>query len=252
MSACQKPLRKRQNRDRTQSVAQSADMLKMRNHEPSEITYRLRRLLAVGVIAGWLLPGMPTTAEAAFYKCISTDGKTTYNDTPCRADESAQRLSRSARELQILDCRVAHNFTFDIVARMNQGDRAQTVFEAYGGARNLSEGVRSLINYVFTFSNRSSVSAQRVVELTTERCEAGLLGDTLDQCSTFPSDFIERSGGCLAAREVDQTILFLPPPLGEASGVQGALRIDPKKGLIRYSQPQPTLNAANPVTKERR
>jgi len=206
----------------------------------------------MGVIAGWLLPGMPTTAEAAFYKCISTDGKITYNDTPCRADESAQRLSKSARKMAILDCRVAHNFTFDIVARMNQGDAAQGVFEAYGGVNNLSEGVRALVNYVFTFKTRSTVSAKRIVELTTERCEAGLLGDTLDQCAAFPSDFIERSGGCLAAREIDQTILFIPPSLDEATGFDGAFRIDPKHGRIRFSQPQPTLKAANPVIKERR
>ena len=177
------------------------------------------------------MPGMPGPAVAAFYKCVSADGSTTYNDAPCAADESTHRLNKNARNMARLDCRIARNFAFDAVARMRQDDSAMDVFRAYGGVTNLSEDARSLINYVYTFKNNARASVQRIVELTTERCEAGLLGKTLDQCESFPGEFIQRFDNCVAARKTDQTILLMPPS-EEASGASGSNNTN----VSRFSQ----------------
>lgn len=219
----------------------------MRTDDSSEIAHKIKRCAAACVIAGSLLPGMPTAAaEAAFYKCVSADGSTTYNDNPCAADESAYQLNKNAREVARLDCRIAHNFAFDAVARMRQGDAVREVVQAYGKTDNLSEGARNLINYVYSFKNKTVASAQHIVELTTQRCEAGLLGKMLDQCEAFPSDFIERFGGCVAARQTDQTILLQPPSDEEASNSSDA---NSGSGVARFSKTAPTLNAATPVTR---
>ena len=205
----------------------------MRTDDSTVTTFIATRLLAVCVMAGALLSGIPEQADAAFYKCVSADGSTTYNDAPCAADESTLRLSKNAREIAGLDCRIAHNFAFDAVARMRQDDSVQQVFQAYGGVDGLSEDARNLINYVYSFETRTYTSAKRIVELTTERCEAGLLGKTLDQCASFPSEFIQRFGDCVAARQTDQTIVLQPPLSDEASNSSSAT--------------PPSLNAANPV-----
>lgn len=202
----------------------------MRTDDSSRTAFIGTQLLVVWVIAGSILPGIPRPVEAAFYKCVAADGSTTYNDAPCAADESTHRLSKNAREVARLDCRIAHNFAFDALARMRQGDSTQDVFLAYGGTNKLSEDARKLINFVYSVGNNKLTSAQRIVELTTERCEAGLLGEKLDQCESFPEEFIQRFGNCVAARQTDQTILLQPP--SDSASVDRTL---------------PTLNAARPV-----
>ena len=163
---------------------------------------------------------MPTQnpLHAEFYKCISANGDTTYNDAPCQADQSIHVLTKYARELPVLDCRVARNFAFDIVARMRQGDSAQAVFSAYGGAESLTEDALGLINNVYSFSTSRNQSVQKIVELTVERCQSGVLGKKLDQCGAYPEQFIERSGGCTEARQVEATT-FGEPEAAEAMPV---------------------------------
>ena len=201
------------------------------------------RLLAACVVAGALLASMPDSAEAAFYKCVGADGSTTYNDTPCAADESAYRLNRHARETARLDCRIASNFASDVVARMRQGASAPDVFLAYGGAQNLSEGARNLINYAYSFNEDNvQASAQRIVVLTTERCEAGLLGRALEQCDTFPSAFIQSFGNCVAARQPEQNVLIKLPADNRNNS-----RSSQRENAAALNQTIPRLDEANPV-----
>ena len=203
----------------------------------------ITRLLAACVVVGVLLFSMPGSAEAAFYKCVSADGSTTYNDTPCAADESAYRLNKHARNTARLDCRIASNFASDAVARMRQGASASDVFQAYGGAKNLSEGVRNLINYVYSFNDdKMQASAQRIVVLTTERCEAGLLGRALEQCDTFPSAFIQSFGNCVAARQPEQSVLVALPENNRSNS-----RSSQRKRATESNQTIPQLDEANPV-----
>ncbi|MFK7857663.1 MAG: hypothetical protein AB8B64_02505 [Granulosicoccus sp.] len=197
------------------------------------------RFAGACTLAVVMLPANVTQTHAAFYKCIAADGSITYNDMPCAADESTHLLSKSARELPGLDCRIAHNFAVDAVARMRQKDKAADVLEAYGGAHALSQGARSLINYVFSYRDNRFVSAQRIVDTTIKRCRAGRLGKTLDQCDEFPKEFIKRFGGCLKARQSDQTVLIQPQASGQLSSnsVRNGANAAP-----------PALNAAMPLT----
>ena len=200
-------------------------------------------LLAACVVAGVMLASMPGSAEAAFYKCVGADGSTTYNDSPCAADESAYRLNKHARQTARLDCRIASNFASDAVARMRQGASAPDVFLAYGGAQNLSEGARNLINYVYSFKEDNvQASAQRIVVLTTERCEAGLLGRTLERCDTFPSAFIQNFGNCVAARQPEQSVLIELP-----EDNRNYSRSSERETGEASSQTIPQLDEANPV-----
>ncbi len=176
--------------------------------------------------------------HAAVYKCVGADGSTTYNDAPCAADQSAHLLSKSARKLEVLDCRIARNFAFDAVARMRQDDSATEVFAAYGGATNISEGARELINYVYSFQNNGLVSSVRIVNLAIKRCQAGLIDKTLDQCETFPEAFVTRMGGCISARQNEQTTLI--QSLIDDDLASNRLMDDPQSG-------EPTLNAAKPI-----
>jgi len=197
-----------------------------------------QRLLSACILNLLLLPGAVTTSHAAFYKCVDSRGNTTYNDAPCDAHENTHLLSKSARELPVLDCRIAHNFAFDSVARMRQDDSADDVFDAYGGVNNLSDGAKNLINFVYSFQNKPLVPSQRIVHLTIERCRSGSLSKTLDKCEAFPHEFIKRFGGCISARQSEQTHLIQAPS------------IDPISRVMRdaaSTSESPTLSAANPV-----
>ncbi len=199
------------------------------------------RLLAGCIIMQITMLLAHAPAHAAIYKCVSADGSTTYNDAPCAADQSAHQLSKSARQIDVLDCRIARNFAVDAVARMRQDDTATQVFEAYGGARKMSEGARQLINYVYTFSTKRNTSAQRIVERAMQRCQAGLINSKLDKCQTFPSEFITRLGGCVDARRSEQTFL-----IREVNGDDIVKNSVDNKNVSDSSEP--VLNAATPDT----
>jgi len=92
-------------------------------------------------------------ATSTFNKCVDAEGNVTYNDTPCAAHEDKSVLSKTARELDVLDCRIATNFAVDAVARMRQDDSALDVLDAYGGANTVSKDARELIDHVFTFKS---------------------------------------------------------------------------------------------------
>lgn len=204
-------------------------------------------LLSLGLCFVFTLPIAENQAQAAFYKCIGADGSTTYNDAPCAADESIQRLSSSARALNRLDCRIARNFAFDAVARMRQDDSAIDIFNAYGGADNISAETRELINYVFSFDSDQKTNAQRIVNLTVERCEAGLLGKTMHECSSFPQEFITRSGGCISARQSEQPVVI--QPVKETANTVQPLNAGPSSTNLASGvndASKPILNAAQP------
>lgn len=179
----------------------------------------------------------PVFAEV--YKCVSVNGGTTYNDSPCDAHENTYRLSKSARKVDSLDCRIARNFAFDTVVRMRQNDSALDVMNVYGGADAMSDDARSLVNQVYTFESDTLISSQKIVDLTVDRCQAGLLGDSLDQCESFPNDFIQHYGSCVNARENQQRGQVQQPQRGDDRAVQNSA--NPLNGET------PTLNAANPV-----
>lgn len=168
------------------------------------------KMALAGALA--LVTLLPTLGQATstFNKCVDAEGNVTYNDTPCAAHEDTSVLSKTARELEVLDCRIANNFAFDAVARMRQDDSAVDVLNAYGGASMVSEDARELIEHVFTFKSNSKMSSQAIVDSTIEQCESGSLGNSLEQCDAFPSAFIERIGGCVDARESLSTALLQP------------------------------------------
>ncbi|MFK8082750.1 MAG: hypothetical protein AB8B97_20920 [Granulosicoccus sp.] len=203
-----------------------------------DATAPLRQLVSACALVLLILPATTTPTRAAFYKCVATDGSVTYNDASCEADESTHVLSKSARELSVLDCRIAQNFAFDTVARMRQEDSTADVIDAYGGAANVSTDAVTLINYVFSFDNVTRVSSQRIVELTIERCRTGRLGKNLDQCGAFPTEFIKRLGGCTNARKSGENVLIQSQGADQLSGIS-----------VTTDNPgtPPTLKAAQPV-----
>lgn len=199
-------------------------------------SHRRCYLLSLALSVVFVLPVSQSPVQAAVYKCVAADGSTTYNDTPCAAEETIHRLSKTARKIDSLDCRIARNFAVDTVARMRQEDTVEGVYDVYGGSQQINEGTRNLINYVFSFSTDPKLSSKRIIELTVGRCESGLLGNTMDDCLSYPKEFISISGGCIAARKSDQTVLI------QTNEDTAAL----DKGLAA-DQTEPTLNAAEPM-----
>lgn len=197
-------------------------------------SHRHGHLLGLALSIVFTLPVAQSPVQAAVYKCVAADGSTTYNDTPCAAEDTIHRLSKTARKIDSLDCRIARNFAVDAVARMRQEDTPENVYDAYGGTQQISEGARQLINHVFSFSANQQLSSKRIVELTVGRCESKLLGDAMDDCLSYPREFISRSGGCIEARKSDRTVLIRP-------NEDAALKND-----LDGVQTEPTMKAALP------
>ncbi len=154
---------------------------------------------------------LSTPAEAAIFKCVTSAGETTYTSMPCAQDQSTRRISSNASIVPGLDCRIAQRLAFETSYRMKKGETSATVYDSYGGLNSLSPLVISLVNYVFSFEGNEEASASRIATLATEHCQVGSFGPKARHCDTYPYEFIERLGGCSAAK-------------GEKEGV-GATRV---------------------------
>ena len=143
---------------------------------------------------------LSTQAEAAIFKCVSSAGDTTYTSTPCAQNQSTRRISSNASVVSGLDCRVAQKLAFETSHRMKKGDSSATIFDGFGGLNSLSPLVISLVSYVYSFEGNSDVSAARIATLATEHCQVGSFGTQARHCDTYPYEFIERLGGCSAAK----------------------------------------------------
>lgn len=202
----------------------------------SQLIFR-RLQTSIKAVALLIVLSAPAPLLAEVYKCVNANGGTTYNDSPCEAHEKTFLLNKSARQVQSLDCRIARNFAFDTVARMRQDDTASEVFNAYGGADAVSESARRLVNLIYTFESDSLASAQKIVDLTMDRCQEGLLGESLDRCDSFPTDFIDRYGSCVKARQNEQR--------GQIKQNNDDKAAQNAADLLGTNVP--TLNAANPA-----
>lgn len=177
-------------------------------------------------------------AYAAIYKCLDSRGNTTYTSVQCPLEESTQLISKSARVVPELDCGVAEKLAIEVVSRMKEGELSVKLFNSYGGMGNLSPFVVDLVSYVYSFHGNNAVKATRITQLSLERCKAGSFGSVGTQCDIFPTEFIERLGGCLLASgsaEQNASIATLNRP---SDSIQ-------PEGADLYSLPQ--LGEANPV-----
>ena len=157
------------------------------------------------IVAGFaLLLGaaliLSTPAEAAIFKCVTSAGETTYTSTPCAQDQSTRRISSNASTVPGQDCRIAQRLAFETSYRMKKGETSATIYDGYGGLNSLSPLVISLVNYVYTFEGNNDVSASRIATLATEHCQVGSFGSKARHCDSYPYEFLERLGGCSAAR----------------------------------------------------
>ena len=143
---------------------------------------------------------LSTPAEAAIFKCVTSAGDTTYTSTPCAQDQSTRRISSNAAVVPGLDCRIAQRLAFETSYRMKKGETSATIYDSYGGLNSLSPLVIGLVNYVYSFEGNNDASASRIATLATEHCQVGSFGAKARHCDTYPYEFIERLGGCSAAR----------------------------------------------------
>jgi len=174
-------------------------------------------MLVLGTALGLVSGITPTHSHSAIYKCVNVSGGTTYSGSPCADDESTKRISKTASALPAMDCRVARKFAADTSRRMMAGESSGELFDSYGGMGATTPFVLGLVSYVYSFEGNQSISEGRLTSLSTERCESGSFGPVGRRCDAFPGQFIERQGGCNAARD----------EVGQIDTVDGPTPVDP-------------------------
>jgi hypothetical protein len=141
---------------------------------------------------------IPTTAEAAIYKCTGDDGGVTYTHTPCADSQTTSKvLKSSGNSNNGADCRIANTFALDVAEKMREGRSADSVFSEYGGIDALRPTTISIINYVYTHRLNVSTVPARIAQLSAARCDASAYGNPT--CDQFPLPYIKEAGGCDAA-----------------------------------------------------
>jgi len=142
---------------------------------------------------------MPTDAEAKIYKCTAADGGVSYNQQPCAATETTNKVMQGASVRDRLDCRVARSFSQSVAEAMKAGRTADDLFSQYGGLNFLTPTTVGVINYVYSHKGNLDTSVSRITALSGARCETGSYSRAID-CIDFPQEFIVELGGCQAVK----------------------------------------------------
>lgn len=169
----------------------------------------------------------PDSAQSAIYKCIDPSGNTTYTGTPCEPEESSTRISGTARALPTMDCRVLVKLADETAQRMLSGESSADMIDSYGGMNQLSGVFMEMLSYIYTFKGNTSVTPERIADLSADRCRAGSFGAVGYDCAVYPPAFIEKHGGCAAAQNVSVTAarssVENPSSEGDKPSLEGAL-----------------------------
>ncbi|MBT8079733.1 MAG: DUF4124 domain-containing protein [Gammaproteobacteria bacterium] len=187
----------------------------------------LSAFLLAGVLYG------PPDAAADIYKCKEADGSLTYSQTPCPDNDTTVIITETGTEriIEKRDCRHAHQFALSTAGSMREGAASTDIFDYYGGVDSLSNGSIGIINYVYIYRNKTSVSIERIASLVESQCEGGTMPQV--SCVDLPISFTEQLGGCSDdSNEEDKTQLAVadaPPqaPLAAQSDRSTATEYQP-------------------------
>ncbi len=153
---------------------------------------------ALMVLLGSASTLIPTTAQAAIYKCMADDGSVTYTHAPCSDSQTTSKVLKSSGNANNgADCRIANTFALDVAEKMREGRSADSVFQEYGGIDALRPTTISIINYVYTHRLNIGTVPARIAQLSAARCDASAYGNPT--CDQFPMTYINAVGGCDAA-----------------------------------------------------
>ena len=174
--------------------------------------------VALGLVAFLLsgvLFGIPDAA-ADIYKCKEADGSLTYSQTPCPDNDTTVLVTESGTEriIEQRDCRYAHQFAVSTARSMRDGAASTDVFDHYGGVDSLSNGSIGIINYVYIYRTKSSVSIERIASLVETQCESGTMPQVT--CTDLPIVFTDELGGCNAEADAEESTQLAAADIPEA------------------------------------
>ena len=152
----------------------------------------IRISLAILLISLWSLPIAP--ADAAAYRCLDGDGRTSYSEKPCSENQRVNKIISGIGGGIEYHCELPKRLANETADDMRAGRSSSHVFKKFGGIHTLSPTVISIINYVYQYKFNYQATTERILDLTEQRCEVGSFGVT--DCEQFPPAFVSSAGGC--------------------------------------------------------
>lgn len=204
---------------------------------------------ALVILIGSAQTLIPTTAQAAIYKCMGADGGVTYTHTPCADSQTTNKVLKSSGNANNgADCRIANTFALDVAEKMRAGQSSDSVFLEYGGIDALRPTAISIINYVYSHKQNYATVPARIAQLSAARCDASAYGNPT--CDQFPMTYIRGVGGCEAATNGAGSVSAtanqmqddfhasddLPPDMARPPATLAAVRAAPAVAQPKVSQ----------------
>ena len=135
-----------------------------------------------------------TPVHADVYRCVGTDGATTFSQTPCSTSAEKVAVGTKAASTGTADCAFAENFVRLTSRLMRQGVDKDRMFEQFGGPDAFDDSATKIVNYVYQYQNTRSMSQDRIAELAAAQCKTGTFGGV--NCETLPKAYTDSGGGC--------------------------------------------------------
>ena len=134
------------------------------------------------------------SAHADVYRCVGTDGATTFSQTPCSATAEIVAISSNRASAGTADCDFAENFARTASRLMREGVDKDRLFEQFGGPEAFDNGATKMVHYVYQYRDNQSMSQDRIAELAIAQCNTGTFGAV--SCESLPKAYTKSGGGC--------------------------------------------------------
>ena len=133
---------------------------------------RLSKLAVVLSIVGSIHWG---AAEARVFRCVADDGKVTYSQSPCPADQQSDQMRGlgAARHPDSSLCGLARELAATVFLEMADGVEPSAVIDRYGGPNHVNAPTLGVINFAASLRYNDELSPQRVGALSFLRCREG-------------------------------------------------------------------------------
>lgn len=151
----------------------------------------ISKLFAAIAVTGLVCHG---TVEARAYRCTDAQGKVSYSQSPCPADQQSDRMRVGGGPRQDRDlCLLARNFAELVFTGLRQGMEPNEVIEEHGGVNYINPPTLSVINFAAGLRYNDQLTPRRVASLAFSRCSEGGFGKL--QPGDLPEPEVEATAG---------------------------------------------------------
>lgn len=114
------------------------------------------------------------SADAKMYKCVNSNGETTYSQTACSGSASQEKISEIHKPTGDVElCKNVYEFSLETAKLMKKGMPSAKIINKMGGLYEMNKLLLAVIDYVYFYQFNDDITSEQISTLAETKCLNG-------------------------------------------------------------------------------